>query len=269
MRGVSTVVDAAVFLLLVSAAVAALAVPPTPESVDGADETANALARTTANVTYRMAPAAPTRRASGTHAGLLGRAAFADLRLDGHALAPGSGEFRAAVGNETRRVLAWARERASVTATWEPYAGAPVEGRVRVGSEPPPGADVATATLRVPAPVGACGDAASDAPDDGFQGVASAVAGCLLEATLPRDGAAAVDPSSAAGRARRRRLAAYEDALAVRQDGGGSGTRRSRITSALAARLAADMRDHFESPAAAAEAVRTGTVRLVVREWEP
>lgn len=258
MRAVSTVVDATVFLLLVSAAVAALAVQPTPEPANGADETATALARTTANVSFTVADARD-RRVSGTHAALLARAALGNLRLDGHRLAPASGDFRAAVRNETRRALAWSSERTSVTAVWEPYRDAPVWGRIRVGTAPPPGADVAVATLRAPVPVEDC----RRGTEESYEAVARTVADCLLDATLGADAAVMPDPSSRAGRAVLGRLQAYEAALGVRADGAGG-----RVESALAARLVAHMRERFESPAAAAAAVRTGTARIVIREWE-
>lgn len=266
MRAVSTVVDVTVFLLLVSAALVALASPPPSNGVGSAAETATALGRTTTNVTYRFDPIhdARARRAAGTHAGLLGRAALANLQLDGRTLAPGSRTFGAAVRAETGRTLDWAAERTSVTASWRPYAGAPLVGRMHVGVRPPTGADVATATLRVPVPVGACESAAGDAAGDGYDAVAAVIAECVLDATL-HPTAVTADPASGTRRVADRRADAYAKALSV--DRGDADDRRRHIASALAGRLAADMRARFPSPAAAADAVSTGTARVVVREW--
>lgn len=271
MRAVSTVVDVTVCLLLVSAAVAALAVPAVQVPAAGADETADALAKTTANVSVQTEAggrAGHRRRVSGTHAGLLGRAALANLRLDGRPLTRTADEFRAAVANETARVLAWSPQRTSVTAVWEPYGGAPLSGQIRVGSRPPRGVDVSTATLGVPVPVEDCSANASSAADD-YDPVGRVVARCVVDVTLPRDAIEMPDPSSPAGNASRRRLRAYEGVLRSNGSEGDVETRVARVEAALAERLTADMRERFESPATAAAAVRTGTVRIVVRAWEP
>lgn len=272
MRGVSTVVDVTIFLLVVSVAVATLAVPPAREAPARADETANRLGRTTANGTFHAADdewTGPEWRVSGTHAGLLGRAALADRRLDGRRLAPTSGQFLAAATARTERALDWSRERTSVTAVWEPYPDAPLQGHVHVGTRPPAGADVSTATLSVSVPVGSCRGVALSAAPEGYEGVARATANCLLDATLPARAGSVPDAGTAAGRVTRRQISAYEAALGLGSERSGFDARRRRIESALAARLASDLRERYESPRAAAAAVRTGTVRVVVREWDP
>lgn len=274
MRGVSTVLDVTIFLLLVSVAIVALTVPYHPEPEGRADETANALARTTANVTFQLAPAGgspagPTRRLAGTHAGLLGRAALATLRVDGHAVAPESGPFVRAVRNETTQSIAWATDRTGVTATWQPYQGAPVRGRLQVGAQPPDGVDVATATLHVTTPVDACRRLDRTTTIETYDAVGRAIATCLLDTTLPPTAVSTPDPSSAAGVASWGRLDAYEAALDVRSTTERFDDRRARLVSALAHLLAVDMRNRYETPGAAAAAVDTGTSRVVVREWEP
>ncbi len=273
MRGVSTVVDVTIFLLLVSVAIVALTVPHQPGPDGRADETANALARATANVTFQLSPAGdspagPTRRVAGTHAGLLARAALANLHVDGHGVAPESGAFVAAVRNDTTRSIAWATERTAVTAVWQPYQGAPVRGRLHVGARPPAGVDVTTATLHVTTPVDACRRVNRTTSAEGYDAVGRAVAACLLDTTLPTSEVATPGPSSAAGVASQGRLAAYEAALDIRSTNESIEGRRARIVSTLAHRLATDMRDRFDTPAAAAAAVRTGTSRVVVREWD-
>lgn len=141
-RGVSTVVDATLCLLLVSAAALTLAgvdSGPNPQSPD-AGRVAEALAATTATVDYRLPAGAVAenrprnRTARGTLAALLGDAVRVDRRTDGGFVAgvrarverwlrrfPGGVQVRAAVGD--RRPLV-------------------------VGGTPPPGVRVDAATLR-------------------------------------------------------------------------------------------------------------------------
>lgn len=141
-RGVSTVVDASLCLLLVSAAALTLAgvdAGPEPRPPD-ADRVADALAATTATVDYRLPPGAVAedrprnRTARGTLAALLADATRVDRRADGG--------FVAAVQAHVER---WLRRFPG---------GAQVRVRVGdrqplvVGGSPPPGAEVDAATLR-------------------------------------------------------------------------------------------------------------------------
>lgn len=272
MRAVSTVLDVAAFLLLVSVAVATLTIPVGGPPAATADETAATLAAATTNVTYpsvhpQGAASALPRTAAGTHAGLLGRAAVANLTLSGEALAPATVPFRRAVRNGTERALDWAPGRTGVVAVWEPYPDAPIRGRIAAGAKPPAGVDVATARLVVPASIPPARSAARRAADGGYRAVARPVTGAILTWTLPRDANAR---SGAAGEAR---LAAYADALGPSKVGVGDDgryeTARARIERRLTRVLAADMRERYATPAAAAADVRTGTVRIVVREWSP
>ena len=95
MRATSTVLDAALFLLLVGGALVTLSLPVAPTPADGgADATAEVLATSTVDVTYSLAPGARRanqslvafpetagpgfrRRAHGTLAGHLATAAVA------------------------------------------------------------------------------------------------------------------------------------------------------------------------------------------------
>ena len=271
MRGVSTVLDVSVFLLLVSVGVATLAVPAADPPNATADETAETLATTTANVSYVPVGAdgearEPSRTAAGTHAELLGRGALTDLELDGTALAPTTGGFRAAVGEETATVLAWSSDRTSVVATWAPYPEAPLRGRFAVGERPPETVDVSTATLTVPVPVESVA-AREAAAEDGYRGVAHAIADSLLATTLGPEDATLPDPGSPARRDWQRRMRAYAGALDVAEPADGWAAGRPAIERALVERLTADLRDRYSSPAAAAAEVRAGQVQIVVREW--
>lgn len=273
MRGVSTVLDVALFLLLVSVAVATLTVPAVDHPDATADETAETLATTTGNVSY--APVGsdgdsldPSRTAAGTHAELLARGALANLHLDGSPLAPSTSGFRAAVHEEAATVLAWSTDRTSVVATWEPYPGAPLRGRVAVGPQPPATVDVSTATLSVPVPIDQV-SARATAARDGYSGVARAVASPLLDSALGPEDAKPPDAGSPARRDWNRRIRAYAAAVDVTEPADGWAAARPTLERRLVDRLATDLRSRYDSPAAAAADVRTGQVHVVVREWSP
>ncbi|MFB6217857.1 MAG: hypothetical protein ABEH77_01570 [Halobacteriaceae archaeon] len=130
-RGVSTVVDVSLALLLVSASVATLvaATPPEREqSRAGARTTAALLAATNARIDYRGG------NASGTVAGLLADATANDTP-DG---------FRSAVRRRAARTVRTVPVHGQVTAR-------PVGGgrRIAVGNPPPPSADVDAAAFTV------------------------------------------------------------------------------------------------------------------------
>lgn len=271
MRAISTVLDVAVFLLLVSAAVATLTLVPDddPEPVV-VDERADLLASSSADVEYTVGT--ENRTAHGTAASLLARGAVANASIDGRRLSSGHGEFVEGVAVATRRTLG-ADNRTQVVVRWVPYRGGPVRGTLRVGPDPPPGRDVTVATLSVPAPVGQSGDrAAVAAREDGFRGVAAVAARATVDALLPESSAtlpsSRVSPASVAASERFGTLA---DATGVSVEGplsrGNVSGARERAVEGLTDRYAADMRERFETPSAAARAVRVGTVRVVLRRW--
>jgi hypothetical protein len=248
-RAVSTVLDVTVCLLLLSAAVGTLLLAD-PLSVDhSADETAEQLAVTTA--TASDPGGATARRVYGTHAELLARAAVGNLTIAGQPVAPTTDGFRAAVRERVDRVLDRAPARTAVTARYRPYPGAPIEGRVTVGPVPPERATVSTARLSVPLAVG--GDRTD--PPHSFDALARGLSDAILRHALnPR--------MRTDGRSARlaERTRAYDRALG---DPAADARRR-----ALARVLARDLRDRFATPTAAAAAIRSAVVRVVVREWE-
>lgn len=265
MRAVSTVLDVTLFLLLVGAAIATLTVPAPDPPESTADETAEQLAVTTANVTERLGDVdrrpAVDRRVAGTAATLLARAALANLSLDGHQLTPTTADYRESVREQLRRSLAWAPDRTHVTATWRPYPDAPLQGRSSVGPRPPPRASVGTASVRVPVPVASV--SIDESPT--FRSLARKASGALLAVTVPSP----EERASRRLRAReRRRIAAYAAALEDVTERSPDRIDRVRLRNALATRLERDMRRRFADPNAAAAALETGTVRIVVREWE-
>lgn len=271
MRAISTVLDVALFLLLVSAAVGTVAYAPTSASPESStDATASLLATTTATVEYDVGGA--SREAHGTLGTLLSRVAVTNATLDETELAPRTDGFERAVGREVRRTLA-APNHTAVTATWRPYPGSPLSGRVTVGTRPPKTADVSVSTLTVPTPVDAVDGRKldDDADSEGLsRAVASAVTDVLLpetvlDASFGRGGPTAITAAS--------RYDAFGDALDVSLGGSlsaGNVTRaNARVTDALARRLGADLPESFDSLADARAAVRTGVVTITVRRWEP
>jgi hypothetical protein len=131
-RGVSTVVDVALALLLVSASVVVVvaASPPAPQQGHDARTLTTLLTATTARVPV------PGGAASGTVAGLLADAA---------ALGPSRAGFADAVRDRVNRTLRHVTDPAQVIA--RPVGGGDA---VRVGDRPPPTADVAAVSVVVP-----------------------------------------------------------------------------------------------------------------------
>ncbi|PSQ33528.1 hypothetical protein BRD09_00630 [Halobacteriales archaeon SW_10_68_16] len=261
----------AVFLLLVSAAVATLTLVPdeAPEPVV-VDERADLLASSTADVEYTVGT--ETRSAHGTTAALLARGAVANATVDGQRLSGRHEEFVESVAEASQRTLG-PDNRTQIVVRWVPYRGAPLRGTLRVGPAPPPGRDVTVATLSVPAPVHRQGDrAAVAAREQGFRGVAGVAARATADALLPESSAALpssrVSPASAVVS---ERFATLADATGVSVDGplsrGNVSAVRERIVEGLTARYAADMRERYETPRAAADAIQVGTVRIALRRW--
>ncbi|MFB6077345.1 MAG: hypothetical protein ABEJ80_00020 [Halarchaeum sp.] len=137
-RGLSTVLDVAVCVLLVAAAVAALTTvaPDAPASDTHPSATARAALDSTATVTVE------NRSVRGTLAALLADAAVANATD----AAPG---YASAVTRVADRRLRATSRRAAVTATWAP----PDCPRVSLaaGATPSPGAPIDAVTLAVPA----------------------------------------------------------------------------------------------------------------------
>lgn len=260
-RAVSTVLDVAVCLLLVGAAVATLATAPTTERPHAPDATpaASTLGTVTAAV-----PAAGDRRVHDTLAGHLGRAAVADARLDGGPLVrtdyPGAA---------VEAVEASTADRTHVTARWMPYTGAPLAGEVTAGEPPPPGADVAATRLTV--------DSGVDAPGpggvDSFGSLVDALAGAYVVLLFPpeRTYASLADSRTAPRTAARYRAAA--EALDADVDGavaeGEVRRANGALSAALATRLEADLRERYGTPQAAAANLTVDRVDVVIRRWEP
>jgi hypothetical protein len=259
-RAVSTVLDVAVCLLLVGAAVATLGAGPYPAD-RSADPAVDATAATVATVTTSVDVDAD-RRAHGTLAEHLAAAAVADARLDDDPVV--ESRYPARVADEAD---ALAGRRVYVTARWAPYPEAPLAGSVAAGERPPPDADVAARTLTVESGVAAPGSIGS------FESLARALADAYVPWRFPPERTyAGLADARTADRTRDRYGSAAETLDA--DLGGHVADREVRaaneiLASALAARLEADLRDRYATPRAAAADVAVDEVELVVRRWDP
>lgn len=289
-RAVSTVVDVSLCLLLTSAAVLVLVTAPAPAdpAPDRADETADVLATTTTTVHYALRPpgrddgrlaghprSAFERTTRDTVANLLAAAAVRNAGLDGTALSTAGDGLVASVTNATAGTLRNVTSSVQVRAVWTPYRGAPLTGTVVAGDDPPPGATVHAATVRVPSGLPPTRERATNLTvGGGYDAVARAVASATVRGLFPpeRTGIALASDGPTGGLVRyryRRAGRVLGVDLAGPLAAGDANAANERFVDALAARFAADMRTRFESPAAAAEAVAVGEVRVVVRTWSP
>lgn len=284
-RAISTVLDVALCLLLVSAAVLLVVQAPVDRSStphDTADRTLTIVGTSTAQVNYSLTPdpaaGVPTgdaldRTAHGTLASLLADAAVGTVTLHGERLTRTGDGFETAVDDATRETVAQRSVRVQVTARWEPYRGAPVRGRVAVGPDPPRSTDVHLATMTVPSGMesrSATAHAAAD--EDGFDGVARVVARDIVRGLYPPNRTA--DALRAGGAVRalaerryRRGVGLYGGDVSEPLADGDVERANERLAAAMRPAIARDLRDHFETPRGAARAVSVGAVRVTVRTW--
>ena len=259
-RGVSTVLDVAVCLLLVGAAVATLASIPPAGGNDAPD--ADATARLLATGTVAVPADGGTRH--GTYGAHLAGAAVAAATVEDRQLL--ETPYPAAVRRETANATGdWA----FVTAQWEPYPDAVVGGRIAAGRRPPDSADVAATTLAVDSGVTAPNADAAES----FESLGRALAAAYVEWAFPpeRTRAALVDPRTADSTAARYWTAA--DAVDADVDEpvaeADVEAANAALAEALAEQLAADLRERYRTPEAAAADVTVDEVTVVVRRWEP
>lgn len=285
-RAVSTVLDVAVALLLVSAAVGVLVAEgggsnPTPDAAPAAET----LATGTASLEYTLAPGARhgpadrfhrvggpgfRRTAHGTLLEHLRDAATGNVTVSGTEVTRTDDGFTARVNRAVAQATA---RRTAVRATWSPYRGSPVAGAVRVGRGPPPDATTSSVTVAVDSGCPpAAGAARRAAESGGYEAVgrvvARAVVRCLFPVRPTRLALAGDYPVDELTRHRYRRFAGLTGTALGSTIGPRDVDRaNARLHRALAARFAADMRARFETPAAAARTVDVDTVRVVVRRW--
>lgn len=275
-RGISTVVDVSVFLLLVSAAVFSVVtatdggvdVTATPDRDEATVET---LATTTTTVEYDLGvddrTGEPIQRVRhGTLAELLAEAAVANASVDGAPTSPYAAGFVDAVRTSLTSLL---DGRTQVVAAWRPLPGSGLAGAVRVGPTPPPDATVHAATLSVDSGMPTAHDSALAASSSGYGRVADVAARRTVEGLFPsrrmrvalRGGAAdAVVARERFGSMR----AAYGSETTL---DAGVEPATTDLAVAVAERTERAFDRRFETPRAAAESVRTDRVTVVVRTW--
>lgn len=288
----STVLDAALALLLVSAAVVTVATadqatPDAGRDAIRADETLETLATATTAVNYTLAPGVDPaggttaefgrpsgpefrRTAHGTYAGVLARSALATLEFDGERVTHTGADFRRAVRAAT---LATVGPDVQVAVVWQPYPDAFVRSRLLIGPTPPPGATVHAASLTVPSGYpSAREEAVTAANRTGFAGVARAVASRVVAGVFPpgRTSFALYGdyPVSALVADRYSRFATLvgtnvSDQVAAGDVHGAN----NALAATLAHRIEADLQSRYEDPATAAREVRVDRVRIIVRTW--
>lgn len=286
----STVLDAALFLLLVSAGAATVATQTAPPdvdrtAVDRADAVAETLSASTATVNYTLAPglraesaADPSgnpelrRTAHGTLTGLLAEATVARATVGDRRVSRTGDDF---VRGVRRRVSAAAeadRSGVQVIVRWQPYPGAHVAGETVVGRSPPADATVRAATVDAPSAFPSARREARAAAPDGFDAVAEVVAARLVAGLVPADDARLAlhgdYPVTTLMRARYARLGdLYGANVSADVAAGDVRAANRKLAGAAAGRVEADLRRRFDSPAAAARALELDRVRVVVRTW--
>lgn len=282
----STVLDGVLCLLLVSAAVVVVttATPREPTGEGRAADVASTLTTTTTSVNHTLDPrTGPTgvggsnrsdafdRTDHGTLATLLARAAVARATIDGERLWPARNDFGRAVVAATTAAIR--PNHTLITATWRPYPDSSIRGRIVVGSRPPPDRPVHAATVEVSSGFPTVrDDARRAARSDKIEGVAGVVAGGIVREIFPpthtRISASGTSPEAALVRHRYRRVA---DHLGVspppRPASGDVNDANDRLEAALSEQVARDLHAANASATTAAEEIRLGRVRIVVRTW--
>ncbi|WP_435361292.1 DUF7284 family protein [Haloarchaeobius sp. DFWS5] len=291
-RGVSTVVDVALCLLLVSASVVVLVGvggPTEPVDTTAADHAATLLTGTTATANYSLAPGARRadqslvpfpqtagtafdRTAHGSVAQLLARAAVANATIAGTPISHASDDFEVAVSNATRVRLDPISQDWQVVSLWRPTPGDSVRGQITVGADPPPRAAVSTAVVRVR--VGDSRRVGTGDASHSFDTLAAETAADTLRVLYPPQQSHLAllgdYPTDRLTTYRYRRVAGLLGVdLAGTVAEADAARANQRLARGLAPRLAPTLRDRFDSPRTARAAVdrRVGTVLVVVRTW--
>lgn len=289
----STVLDAALCLLLVSAAaVTLLGVPAeSAETAAGGLDTdtspvAETLSTSTVEIEYSLAPGARRandserfpvtdgppfeRHAHGTLAELLAESTLATPTVGGERLTHTGDDFQRQVRAAVAQSIP---PRTRVVVEWRPHPGSSIGSKTTVGEAPPPTADVHVAVLTVPTATALDEDmVARRAISDGFPGVATVVSERLVRTWFPpkRTRLALGDdyPTSSLVRHRYRRAAERTGAtLPATLNRTTVSTANARLISALEPRIEADLRERFDSPVGAAAGLSDGRVRITVQRW--
>ena len=274
-------VDALICIILVTAAIAGvLTVDQSPPTrIDRADTVANTLTTTTTTVEHsprlefnNLADQAIspdrhhlTRRTHGTLAGLITHATISGTRTQKAQITRIDDMFRLRVRNAVR---ARTGGRVRVDARWIPYPGSPLFAHFSVGPRPLSD-DVHTATVSIPVGV----EPLAIDTHDQFQTLGTAVAARIIAVVIPPGPARVMmrddEPEITLTRHRYAQLqsltnASLAEPLAIED----TSEANERLTAALAPEITSDLRDRYETPAVAVEAVSVSTVEIVIRTWD-
>ena len=295
-RGISDVADVSLALVILLASVTMLAGYLT--AADGqhdpetADRVADTLGASTFAVSYSLEPVLGDsehveaegnlqRSTHGTAAGHVARAALGGARFGGEGTSnrplTAGREYRRALEERLLVSLVGTTDGVNVTAAWEPFAGASVQGVVSLGERPPRGTDTSLARLTVASELPSAAAAArTGATNDGYTGVARAVAEAIVGGAF----AGARRDLEAGGSRRAITLSRYRRfGTALGVGGPSDGPERSgadidtaamdrQLTEQLVGEFEPELASSFDTPRAAARAVSTGEVTVSVTTWE-
>ncbi|MFP9191948.1 DUF7284 family protein [Natronosalvus vescus] len=305
-RGVSTVLDVALCLVLVSAAVGVLGVYLAAEDdsethqTETADHVVELLGSTTISVEFSFDPLLehatatdadvfdepddypPDERTRVTHgptAGLLADATRANLTVDDAWLGHEGAGFESRLEGPIASELFVVDASTAVSASWSPYEDAPLEGRTSVGRTPPPTADVSTVTMTVPSGFDDPALPADTESDHNFDAVAEPVATTIVDGYFPPEQTTLALERGGLDRDRTvYRYTRFSNALegvepsdleeAIAQSTSDAETANTILVEALTQKLASDMDSRFERPADAADAITVAETTIVVQVWD-
>lgn len=301
-RAVNTVADVSLAVVLVTAAIALVAAapgkqPPSDERLTS-ERTGEVLSTATIAVPYSLGPVVAEtssadrydddelhRVSHGSVADLVADAAIADLSVaEGRTLTPAGRVYETAIEDRFQARLVGSNVETNVTALWKPYEDADIGGSATVGQPVPPAKAYSSTHLTVPSgfgPARADARAAVDHADD-YESVGAVLARTLVDGYLPpvaseralEEGglerdltvfryeqmATLVERTAPDDRVLRRNLPA-ESADSDRLNG--------YLATHLAEQIAADLASEYDTAQAAAAAVSTAEVTVIVRTWEP
>jgi hypothetical protein len=294
-RGVSTVLDVTLGMVLVGAAVLVLTGAPSPPTddvgTDAADGVAETLGGTTVEVNYSLSPGARRadeslldfpdrarsgpgfrRTAHGPIAGLLARAATGNVAVDGEQLTHATDELERRIGETAVRAGRGGGVEVQVRAVWRPFPGSDLRGQVVAGPTVPDRTAVHAATMNVSSGYPAARHRAVAAADDGFPGVADVLAEATVRGLFPpeRTGLALRGDYPLSALVTYRYLHAA-DLLDTTVEGpiaaGNPRPANRQLADALATRFERTLRANYPTPEAAAANASVGVVTVTVRTW--
>lgn len=282
----STALDAVIAILVIGTAITTLVATPVSVSpAPAAESTLETLATGTTAVNYTHSPETTTdstvpfgdtggpgfrRTTSGSHVELLTRATMSTFAADGRPVTAVGDDFREAVDTATIAVIS---PRTQVAVLWRPYPNAHLEATLTVGPTPPPDSDLSAASTAVSSGIPpARRDARAAARTDGYARVSRVLADRIVAGVFPPErtgmalrGGYPVAPLVA------HRYDRFGDTYDVDLEEPISERRpadaNDQLSVAVADRIETDLRAQFDTPAAAARAVRIDRVELVVRRW--